>query len=186
MLISCDARESSTRCLRSRGGSARTPRPRRYRFVDIGDQISLSVGFREASASRSAMMRQPRGRARLRGASIFSNRASINPGSAECSSAFRLGATYCASSANIRARNSTGFVLLSAIRAIPVLGSHRSAANLAMTSRVRFIGRTELASASTLARLGSATGHDGSAPNLLYFSPNFRDKSGRNVDRICN
>jgi hypothetical protein len=73
-------------------------------------------------------------------------------------------------------RATTGFVLLSAIRAIPVLGSHLSAANLSMTSRVRFIGRTELASASTLARLGSATGHDGSAPNLLYFSDTLATK----------
>jgi hypothetical protein len=30
------------------------------------------------------------------------------------SNALRFGATYCASSANIRARNSTGFFLLSA------------------------------------------------------------------------
>jgi hypothetical protein len=72
--------------------------------------------------------------------SIFSNRASINPGSAECSNAFRFGATYCARSANILARNSTGFVLFIAIRAMPAMGSHRIAANFSTTSWVRLFG----------------------------------------------
>jgi hypothetical protein len=38
-----------------------------------------------------------------------SSNESIIPASAECSSALRLGATYCASSEYILARNSTGF-----------------------------------------------------------------------------
>ena len=73
-------------------------------------------------------------------ASIRESKSSINPGSAECSNALRFGATYCASSANIRARNSTAFFLSSAIRAMPVIGSQRSAANFSITSRVRRFG----------------------------------------------
>jgi hypothetical protein len=71
---------------------------------------------------------------------IRASSASIMPASPECSSALRFGATYCASSANMRARNSTGFFLFIAIRAIPVMGSQRSTANLSATSRVRLLG----------------------------------------------
>ena len=50
--------------------------------------------------------------------------------------------------------------MFSAIRAIPVMGSQRSAASRSMTSRVRLLGGSALASVSTLARLGSASSHD--------------------------
>jgi hypothetical protein len=43
---------------------------------------------------------------------------------------------YCASSANIRARNATGFFLFIAMHAMPAIGSQRSAASLSTTSRV--------------------------------------------------
>ena len=77
-----------------------------------------------------AMFRRRMGNGVRPQASIRESKSSIRPGSAECSNALRLGATYCASSANIRARNSTGFFLLRAMRAIPVIGSQRSAASL--------------------------------------------------------
>jgi hypothetical protein len=61
-------------------------------------------------------------------ASIRASSASIMLSSPKCSIAVRLGATYCANSANIRARD--GILWFIAMRAMPTIGSPPSAASL--------------------------------------------------------
>jgi hypothetical protein len=96
------------------------------------EQLIHRPTYRRYAASRSAaIVAQAHGQTASIApqALIRESTSSIRPGSAECSSALRFGATYCASSANTRPRSSTGFLLFIAIRAMPVIGSQRSPAN---------------------------------------------------------
>jgi hypothetical protein len=178
MLISCDAREMQTlNTLPPQPWwispyASTTPIPlRRYRRPNLA-----LGGFREASASRSAIMRQPPGRARLRGALVLDllQQSLDQPRFCECSSAFRLGATYCASSANIRARNyGVRFVERDSRHTCAGIAPQRRQSLDDVKGPLYWANR---AGVRLDARPAWLRHHDGSAPNLLYFSDTLATK----------